>query len=173
MNKHRVFAVDGSKLNLPKELETDNDYNYKVNNKGAHYPQGLLSCIYNLTTYIIHDFCLSDKMDERICAQEHLKILREDDVVIYDRGYFSYYMLHEHYNKKIYPIFRLQKGLQNKAIEDFIASNEEDRIIIYSPFDTVKYDLKKKGINIDIIPIKIRLIKYQINNEIYIIGTTL
>lgn len=170
MDSHRIFAIDGSKVTLPKGLEEEG---YKVNNEGAHYPKGLLSCIYNLQNYIIHDFSLKDSLDERAPALEHLEYLRENDIVIFDRGYFSYYMLHQCFNKKIHPIFRLQRGLQNEAIESFIASQQTDIITEYTPSNTIKYDLRKKGINIDIITIKIRLIKYFINDETYIIATTL
>ena len=170
MDNHRIFAVDGSKLNLPKELE---DKDYKVNNKGAYYPQGLLSCIYNLTTYIIHDFCLINKIDERSCAKEHLEILQENDIVIFDRGYFSYLLLNQCYEKKVHPIFRLQGNLGNKEIMEFIDSNNTDKVIEYNPSVTVKHEIKKRGIKIDCKPISMRLIKYKINDETYIIGTTL
>ena len=39
---HRVFAVDGSKLNLPRPLVRDG---YRLPSETAHYPQGLLSCL--------------------------------------------------------------------------------------------------------------------------------
>ena len=42
---HRVFAVDGSKLNLPRPLR---DAGYTTPSEQAHYPQGLLSCLYRL-----------------------------------------------------------------------------------------------------------------------------
>lgn len=171
IENHRIFAVDGSKVTLPKNLENEN---YKVNNQGAHYPKGLLSCIYNLKNYIIHDFSLKDSLCERTPALEHLRCLREEDVVIYDRGYFSYHILYEHYQNKIHPIFRLQQGLRNQEIDDFIDNDQkDDEIITYVPADTLNYKLKKKGIDINLIPIEIRLIKYFINNEIYIIATTL
>jgi len=102
MQDHRIFAVDGSKVTLPKNLENGD---YKVNNEGAHYPKGLLSCIYNLQNYIIHDFCLKSSLNERAPALEHMETLRKNDIVIFDRGYFSYYMLHQCLEKKIHPIF--------------------------------------------------------------------
>ena len=170
MENHRIFAVDGSKVTLPKNLENEG---YKVNNEGAHYPKGLLSCIYNLQNYIIHDFSLEKSLDERTPALGHLDYLREDDIVVFDRGYFSYYMLHQCVEKKIHPIFRLQRGLKNKAIEDFITSDQIDIITEYTPSSRIGYDLKRKGINMDVVSIKIRLIKYFIGDEVYIIATTL
>ena len=37
---HRLFAIDGSKVTLPPTLLK---YGYRLPNKEAHYPQGLLS----------------------------------------------------------------------------------------------------------------------------------
>ncbi len=170
MEDHRIFAIDGSKVTLPKNLENED---YKVNNEGAHYPKGLLSCIYNLQNYIIHDFCLKSSLNERAPALEHIETMRKNDVVIFDRGYFSYYMLRQCIEKEIYPIFRLQGGLQNKEIDDFIAGNQDDEIIEYTPSESMKHSLKKKGFKANIIPTKLRLIKYFISNETYIIATTL
>ena len=40
---HRLFAVDGSKINLPRRLLRNG---YRTPSDNAHYPQGLLSCLY-------------------------------------------------------------------------------------------------------------------------------
>ncbi len=92
LNKHRVFAIDGTRVNLPREMV---DCEYKTCNKESYYPQGLLNCMYNINTQIVHDFCLEKYMNERVCAAEHIKSLEEGDVVIFDRGYFSYLMLQQ------------------------------------------------------------------------------
>jgi hypothetical protein len=103
---HRFFAVDGSKINLPRKLLSSN---YKLPSKNANYPQGLLSCLYQVKSQMPFDFDLVSHANERICAQHHLDTLQEDDVVVYDRGYFSYAMLYQHVNSKIHAVFRLQK----------------------------------------------------------------
>ena len=46
---HRIFAVDGSKLNLPSPLAQEG---YRTPSSNAHYPQGLLSCLYQLRSRI-------------------------------------------------------------------------------------------------------------------------
>jgi len=75
--------------------------------------------------------------------------------------------------KKFILFFRLQGGLRIKEVDDFIASDKVDEIIEWTPSNLLKYDLRKKGMNIDVIPVKIRLVKYSISNETYIIATTL
>ena len=52
---HRVFAVDGSKINLPRPLLRAG---YPLPQERAHYPQGLLSCLYELAPKLPIDFDL-------------------------------------------------------------------------------------------------------------------
>ena len=101
---HRLFAVDGSKINLPRKLIS---YGYKLPSENANYPQGLLSSLYQLKSQIPFDFDLVNHGNERLCAQNHLQTLEQNDVVVYDRGYFSYVMLHQHYKSGIHAIRRL------------------------------------------------------------------
>ena len=49
------FAVDGSKLNLPRPLVRDG---YRQPAEAAHYPQGLLSCLFQLRARLPVDFGL-------------------------------------------------------------------------------------------------------------------
>ena len=166
---HRLFAVDGSKLNLPRELIAAG-YNLPTDN--AYYPMGLLSCLYQLKSQMPFDFDLVSHNNERTCALEHLQMLQKDDVVVYDRGYFSYSMLHAHKDRGIHAIFRLQESSYT-PIREFFSSNEKDRITDISPSPTTQKDIKTKDPTLNIVPLKLRLIKYQINNQIFCLGTTL
>ncbi len=55
LNGLRVHAVDGMKLNLPRPLA---DEGYAIP-RGAHYPQGLVSCLYWLESKMPVDFSLT------------------------------------------------------------------------------------------------------------------
>ena len=59
---HRLFAVDGTKLNLPRPLVAAG---YRTPSDNAHYPQGLLSCLYRLRSRIPVDFDLVAHADEK------------------------------------------------------------------------------------------------------------
>lgn len=169
-NNHRVFAIDGSKLNLPPELA---NHGYKNINK-SHYTTGLLSCLYNLAERTIYNCVLESHLDERNCAIKHMDVLSADDILVLDRGYFSYLLLYLSVEKGINLICRMQSGNVNPEVQKFCDSNSTDTIIDYTPSNHVQYDLKRKGYtNIDFKSIKLRLIKYKIGNEIYIIATTL
>lgn len=167
---HRVYATDGSKVNIPRELIK---FGFKTYDDRRHYPQGLLSCLYDVLSKTVYDFDFVSHMNERKCALEHLKILEPNDVVIFDRGYFSYLLLHEFHKKGVHAVFRLQEGTVNKQIEDFIKSSSMDEMINYTPSKKIISDLKKQGYLLKKTPIPLRLIKHTINGETYLYGTTL
>lgn len=168
---HHVYATDGSRVNIPRELIKFGFHVY--NEERRHYPQGLLSCLYDVLSKTVYDFDFVSHMNERKCALKHLEILEPNDVVVFDRGYFSYLMLHEFYKKGVHAIFRLQEGSVNKPIEAFIKSSKTDEIIKYIPSGAVISDLKKQGYYLKPNPLPLRLIKHTNNGNTYIYGTTL
>lgn len=173
-NDHRIFAVDGSRVNVPRELINDG---YKLYNKerGRYYPQGLMSCLYNLQEKTVYDFNFVTHMNERLCALEHMKQLTGKDIIVFDRGYFSYLLLYKVLEQGIQGIFRLQvqESGTNSKVLDFWRSKQDDTIIEYMPSITVIRDLKKRGFDLDVKPLTVRLIKHKIGNEAYVYATTL
>jgi hypothetical protein len=171
---HRIFAVDGSRVNVPRELINDG-YKLYAQERGRYYPQGLMSCLYNLQEKIIYDFDFVTHMNERTCALQHMKKLTSKDIMVFDRGYFSYLLLYTMLEQGVQGIFRLQvqEGGTNSKVLDFWKSHQDDIVIEYMPSTTMKYDLKKKGFDLDIKPLTVRLIKHKINNETYVYATTL
>lgn len=141
--------------------------------KTGHYPQGLMSIIYNLENKLVYDCLLISNNNERNCLIEQMDQLSKGDILVLDRGYFSYLLLYKAIEKSIHLICRLQFGTMNKEIKTFYNSNLNDAIINYSPSATIKTALKQQGYHIDYKDIKLRLIKYQIEDEIYICATTL
>lgn len=167
---HRVFAVDGSKINLPHELLSEG---YKTPNEDLHYPQGLMSTVYHLGSGLIYDCLLSATDGERYCVIKHMDTLLPGDVLVLDRGYFSYLVLYKAIEKGIHLVCRLQSGKMNKAIEAFWGSDLIDVVIIYKPSASVKSALKKQGYQLDFQPIELRLFKYKIDGVLYVCATTL
>jgi hypothetical protein len=169
---HRVYAVDGSKVNIPRELVSSG---FKISDEiRQHYPQGLLSCLYDILGKTVYDFDFVSHMNERQAALEHLKVLKTNDVVIFDRGYFSSLLLHEFYKAGIHVLFRLtSEGSMNKQIETFMKSSQRDGVIQYIPSAKVITDLKKQGYTLEPKPIPFRLFKRNIKGETYLYGTTL
>lgn len=168
--KHRVFGVDGSKINVPHELL---DAGYKAPNKQQYYPQGLMSTLYHLGSGLIYDGILDPDKGERICLLAHMERLSSGDVLVLDRGYFSYLILVKAIEKGIHLVCRMQCGNVNKTVQAFWDSDKRDEVITYIPSIAVKYESKKHGYDIELNPIELRLIKYTIEDETYVCCTTL
>lgn len=166
---HRLLAVDGTQVNLPRELTK---HGYSSTNKDAHYPQGLVSCLYEVRSRLPVDFDLVSHANERRCAHKHLDKLSKEDVVVYDRGYFSYDLLLHHINSGVHAIFRLQRS-GFFEITSFFSSNETDKIVTITLSKRSESDIRRKHPGIEIAPVTLRLIKYQIADSTFCLGTTL
>lgn len=166
---HRLFAVDGTKLNLPRQLLNKP---YTLPSDNAYYPQGLVSCLYRLKSKIPYDFDLAAHKNERTMALSHLKVLQKEDVVVYDRGYFSYAMLYYHLQAEVDVIFRLPKN-SFKVIDEFFNSNTNDQIVTLEILKNRHKKIHSKYPDIIFKPLKIRLIKYHYSDTTYVLGTTL
>jgi hypothetical protein len=165
---HRVFAVDGSKINLPPPLT---NWGYPVPSPGA-YPQGLVSCLYYLPAHVPCDFSLSPGADERALALRHLAVLQPGDVVAYDRGYHSYQMLYRHLERGLEMVCRLRTnhGLQ---IDDFFASAELERQITLLPSPAHQREMLLEHPDLVFRPLALRLVKYRAGATTFVLGTTL
>lgn len=169
----RIFAVDGSKVNLPKKTMNKECGGYKLPCSHAFYPQGLISCIYRLKSKLAYDYTLVSSMNEQEEAIKHLSHLKENDVVVYDRGYLSYALLYMHNELRIDGIFRLKKK-SFKVIDNFIANDDNDLIVELTPSRrSFQRIIKKYSFVNNQKKIKMRLMKYNIGSQEYYIGTTI
>jgi len=166
---HRLFAVDGTKLNLPRQLLNKP---YTLPSDNAYYPQGLVSCLYQLKSKIPYDFDLADHKNERTMALSHLKLLQKEDIVVYDRGYFSYAMLYYHLQAEVDVVFRLPKN-SFKVIDEFFNSEATDQVVTLEIAKSRYKEIHSKYPDIIFKPLKLRLIKYHYSDTTYVLGTTL
>jgi hypothetical protein len=165
----RLYAVDGMKINLPRPLR---DADYALPSDNSNYPQGLVSCLYQLKSQIPYDFELASHMNERRMALVHLKAMRPGDVVVYDRGYFSYVMLYAHQSRGVDVIFRLARRT-GKPIEAFMDSKESDAIVTIEVAPARQPAIREEHPTIEFKPLSLRLIKYTVDGTTYTLGTTL
>ena len=161
----RAFAVDGSKLTLPRELVAEG---YDPPSPQAHYPQGLLSCLFQIGRRVPLDFALHAHRDERRAARQHLARLGPGDLVVYDRGYYSYALLRAHAARQVEAVFRLQRNA-NGPVSAFFAGGSLDEIVTVEPPETAGGGQAAA----DRPPCRLRLVKYFIGDNVYALGTTL
>ena len=166
---HRVFAVDGSKMNLPRPLIAEG---YRTPSDSAHYPQGLVSCLYQLRLKLPVDFDLHAHGNEREAALAHLEVLSENDVVVYDRGYWSFEMLHAHAARGLHPVFRIKRKAGG-TFDAFINSQWTDAVVEVAPGSKALRKLRRKHPGGTFGPHRLRLVKYTAGGTVFILGTTL
>ncbi len=167
---HRIFAVDGSKMNLPRPLIAEG---YRTPSDNAHYPQGLVSCLYQLRLKLPVDFDLHAHGNEREAALAHLKALSESDVVVYDRGYWSYEMLRAHVARGLHPVFRIKRKAGGRFDEFINDSDRTDAIVEVAPGARTLRKLRRKHPAGTFGPYRLRLVKYEAGGTVFILGTTL
>ena len=166
---HRTFAIDGTKMNLPRHLA---DAGYPLPNANAHYPQGLVSCLYRLETKTPVDFSLSANADERAAALAHLDALSPGDVVVVDRGYFSFVLLHAMVSRGLHPVFRLQRN-STAVFDDFIDGGRDDALVRVVPKVGALRKLRAAFPDKQIDPVELRLVKLTAGEDECTLATTL
>ena len=102
------------------------------------------------------DFDLLRHDDERLAARAHLDALSLNDVVVYDRGYFSQALVREHLARGLHAVFRLQANA-NAAVCAFVRSTDTERVVQTGAGERAT----------------LRLVKYEVAGSPYVLGTTL
>ncbi len=166
---HRVFAVDGSKLTLPRQLAAAG---YLPPGEHAHYPQGLLSCLLRLHSRLPVDFDLCPHNNERTAALAHLEALAPPDLVVYDRGYYSFELLWSHLRRDLHAVFRLPRNIC-PAIDRFSDSDRTDSLVRILPGPDTLRELSRKYPRTHWQPVPLRLVQYTHASTTYVLGTTL
>ena len=169
----RIFAVDGSQTNLSRSLEK-NGFRQNDNKK---YCQGLLTLIFGVEHQIPFGYKLTQTTNERVAFYDLvMKIsnssIRDKDLFIFDRGYFSSEMVGQMFSLNKDFIFRLPCNLN--VVKHLEASGSNDQLITMNGKSVriVKYqiDSKKKIVHNDNGPKPLKIIR-KINN--YYLATTL
>ncbi|MFZ5437701.1 MAG: transposase, partial [Patescibacteria group bacterium] len=136
----KVFAVDGSKFDLPATKaireEFDPESGLEYEGKG-HYPQCLVTTVYDVFRRIpVARSVAGLKSSEREEFKTLLPQIPQDSVLLFDRGYPSYEMIHclnNNYNGNF--IFRCPATSTFPAVHEFIKSNKTEEIIQILPSD--------------------------------------
>ncbi len=157
---HRVLAVDGWRITLPKELA---DRGFRIAD-GEHHPHGMVSILYRLHDGTPVDFDLFDQRSERTAAFTHLDHATESDVIVYDRGYYSFAMALAHLERGLHFVFRIKRGA-NPTFDTLISSDLADR--------TVTLDAPREEAALRGRTLRVRLVRYTAGDTEYNIATSL
>ncbi|MBN2571721.1 MAG: IS4 family transposase [Ignavibacteriales bacterium] len=137
---HRLFAIDGMKIQLPYSEELRNHFKCPQNQQGEHhYPQALISKLFCVLTDVVYDFEVAPyDSSERELALLHLDRLRPSDIVIEDRGYPSYEMFWEHIRRQIDFVMRMKTNANWTIIKEFLRTGKKDQIVTINITPTAK-----------------------------------
>ncbi len=126
----RIVAVDGSKYILPASEELVASFGrHNCGEVDAHYPQSLVSLLFNVRSKIIYDVTIEGvKGNERNDLLKLCNCLHKGDLVILDRGYPSYNVVKALKKKKINFLIRMPLSSSFKIIDQFINSGKKDGI---------------------------------------------
>ena len=163
---HRVFACRTAPRSIcPGGCAADR---YRCPSDRSHYPQGLLSSLFQLRARLPCDLDLSCHENERRAARDHLRALRPGDVVVFDRGYYSFALLHACARRGLHPVFRLQANASG-LVRDFIPSDDADRTVPVEPTQTARQQQPDAVLQ----PVPARFVNYTAGGNDYTLATTL
>jgi len=134
--KPRIYGVDGSFINLFRSFEK---YNYSYASKNNTYSQKIISCLYDIENKIPINYFLLKNRNEREGFRNQIKYLKSGDIVIFDRGYYSYDLIEKLELIGVNYIFRLKSNkkevqymnLNNIIDYSFLNKNINNRIVHY------------------------------------------
>ena len=164
-NKKRFLAIDGSIDYFKKSLSNE----FKLS-KNKNYTTGTISCLFDVDLKIPINYLLSKSFNERNLLIEQLSYVKSNDILIADRGYFSYDVINKIIENNSNFIFRIKKN--NNFVAN-IKNNESFAIFNYNyngkiyKFKIYKYNTFDKttlsNIEIDKIKKSIQKNKKSIN----------
>ncbi len=158
-NGFRLLGVDGSRITLPCTKELKAIYGETKNQNKSGVVQSRVSVLYDvLNNYVIEGIISPLKTGEGKLAIQHLQHIKEDDLVIYDRGYPSFNLMYEHLKLNSNFLIRAKVDFSN-ITKEFIKSGKSSQIVDIYPGEKKKYSDKEYNKNTSI---KIRLIRVEL-----------
>jgi hypothetical protein len=149
----RLLSVDGSKITLPNSETLKEEYGTAHNQyKGDDVIQGRASVLYDVLNKMVIDALLTNpEQGEITLAHEHIKHIKAQDIIIFDRGYPSFELAYKILQQKADFVFRCKLDFSN-ATKQFISSGENETIVKIHPKQNGSYKgkaiTKESSINV-------------------------
>jgi len=168
----RLLGVDGSEFNLPSSKELLDEFKcHHTNSIGTKIPQARVSFICDVLNKVVIDAQMeSFKVGEQAMLGRQLKHLGKGDLLTADSNYGHFHILKEVLLSGADYCFRMSQSAG--FIKEFIASNQDDMILEWSPSKGTISTCKKHDISTS--PLKLRLVRVQLSEqETEILATSL
>jgi len=167
----RILAMDGSRLTLPFTKELEEIYGQTKNQTNTYIVQTKACVLYDLLNEIcINGILSSIDTDERTQAKQLLEHCQANDLIIYDRGYPSFELIYEHYQKNLHFLMRMPLDF-SQVVKDFVASGKTSQIVEIKPGQKKSFENKPYTKSSTL---KIRLLRITLNGGgIEVLATSL
>lgn len=127
---HRVFAVDGTKVQVTRSPELFAALGAHGN---GYNPQMLESALYNVISKVVYDVRVAPThSSERDELRSMLASLQPGDILTLDRGYPAFDLFTELLERGVHPVVRLPASTF-PAVEEFVKSGETDGWVTITP----------------------------------------
>ncbi len=157
----RILAVDGSRIELPETEEIISEFG-RANKQADAKPQALASSLFDIVNKIAIDFSLNPCCaSENHVAVKHLKQISQGDLLIFDRGYKSLWLMLAIVQAGADFLIRLPSNAF-KEVEYFLKSDLQENIVTLQPGITARKQCLKLGIEAK--PLKVRLVKATLDS---------
>lgn len=165
----RLLAVDGSRVELPNDPEISAKFGI---HSTSGRPMGVLSTLYDLEHRLWLDGQLVPaNTAEREVAKEHLAKTAPDDLLLYDRGYPSFWFFALHQQAERHFCMRLQRSLFPNS-DSFFEANEPERIVQIAPTKPRRRQCRQH--DAPTVPITLRLIRVVLDSgTVEVLATSL
>ena len=165
---YRVLAVDGTTLRLPNVERIRKSFPCEP---GA-VPQGRLVELYDALNHIMLGAEFSQlEIGEGYLAECLLHRAQPGDVVLYDRGFPSFYLLALHAAQGVDYCMRVPLG-RFKAVREFAASGADEQWVDIVPSAKARKDCARNGLETS--PLRVRLIRIELpGDEVEVLMTSL
>jgi hypothetical protein len=126
-----IWAVDGTKLNLPDTAETRARYTVQTNQHDRDgFVQGMASVLYDvLNEVVIHPALDKSRSEKSFVLREHSRYFRPEAIVLYDRLYCDYAVIAFHCARGEDFVIRAPSSQTFKEVTAFFGSPKDDRIV--------------------------------------------
>lgn len=152
----RILAVDGSRIELPETEKIVLEFG-RANKQPDAKPQALASALFDVVNKVAIDFSLNPCCaSENHIAVKHLKQVSRGDLLIFDRGYKSLWLMLAIVQTGADFLIRLPSNAF-KEVEYFLNSDLQEKIVVLQP--GVKASKQCLDLSIAAKPLKVRLIK--------------
>ena len=168
----RLCAVDGSTLrvpNTPAIIKTFGVHRGRLAQKGC--PMALASVYYDVLNQVVIDARLAPiHSAERELADEHLAHAAPNDLVLFDRGYPSFWLYASLQQRQQAFCMRV-KFKANRLYQQFLHSRKAQTTVEIMPTAHSQQKCTEKGLPIT--PIRLRLVRVKLKKETEILITNL